>query len=270
MLQQAVDLREEADALYALLDRLDESDWARPTLFKAWTVDDIVQHLHDSDLLAAASERDPEEYARTRAAIIARRDAGMTRVEETRARLGDLTGRRLLAVWRETLNALCSALERRNPNDRLKWSGPDMGVRMFATARQMEVWAHGQAIYDLKGIERTNTDRIRNIAVIGVRTFGWTFANRGETAPGAPPFVRLTAPSGAIWEWNDPGAAASVTGDAVEFCQVVAQVRNIADTRLAVAGDAAERWMSIAQCFAGPPETPPAPGTRYRATPTTQ
>jgi len=264
MLQQAIDLREEADALYRMLDRLDERDWACATQFKAWTVNDIVQHLHDSDLLAAASARDPEEFARLRADIMARRE-GKSRVEEARERLGHLTGRSLLKVWRETLDDLCTMLEARDPNDRLKWSGPDMGVRMFATARQMEVWSHGQAIYDLKGVARENTDRIRNIAVLGVRTFGWTFANRGKQAPDVTPFVCLTAPSGMVWEWNDPQSPASVKGGAVEFCQVVTQVRNIADTRLSVSGDAAERWMRIAQCFAGPPENPPAPGSRFMA-----
>jgi uncharacterized protein (TIGR03084 family) len=153
-------------------------------------------------------------------------------------------------------------LETRDPKDRLRRSGPDMGVRMFATARQMETWAHGQAIYDLKGVDRTNTDRIRNIAELGVRTYGWTFANRDEEMPGATPYVRLTAPSGAVWEWNEPSSANAVEGDAVAFCQVVAQVRNVKDTGLTVIGDAATRWMGIAQCFAGPPEDPPAPGAR--------
>jgi uncharacterized protein (TIGR03083 family) len=55
MLQQAIDLGAEADALHRLLDRLDESDWSRPTLFKEWTANDILQHLHDSDLLVTAS-----------------------------------------------------------------------------------------------------------------------------------------------------------------------------------------------------------------------
>jgi uncharacterized protein (TIGR03084 family) len=263
MLQQAVDLREEADALNQLLESLDDGDWDRPTLFKAWTVNDVIQHLHDSDLLAAASARDPEEYSRLRADIMARRDAGKTRVEEARERFGELTGRRLLASWRETLGNLCDMLERRDPKDRLRWAGPDMGVRMFTTARQMETWAHGQAVYDLKGVDRANTDRIRNIAELGVRTYGWTFANRDEDAPGAAPYVRLTAPSGAVWEWNEPSSANAVEGDAVAFCQVVAQVRNIEDTGLTVKGDAADRWMRIAQCFAGPPEDPPAPGARH-------
>ena len=262
MLQQALDLRAEGDALHELLDSLDDADWDRPTLFKAWTVNDVIQHLHDSDLRAAASLRDPEEYSALQAEILARRDAGMTRVEEARERFGDLLGRRLHAAWYETLQNVCSMLETRDPSDRLRWSGPDMGVRMFATARQMETWAHGQAIYDLKGVTRENSDRLQNIAVIGVKTFGWTFRVHEQPAPEVPPYVRLTAPSGAIWEWNDPGTDDRVEGDAVEFCQVVTQTRNVADTGLKVTGETAERWMAIAQCFAGPPETPPAPGLR--------
>jgi hypothetical protein len=57
-----------------------------------------------------------------------------------------------------------------------------------------------------------------------------------------------------------------IEGDAIEFCQVVAQTRNIADTSLKVAGETAAAWMAIAQCFAGPPETPPPPGSRFRQT----
>jgi uncharacterized protein (TIGR03084 family) len=132
------------------------------------------------------------------------------------------------------------------------------------TARLMETWAHGQAIYDLLGHQRKDTDRIRNVAVIGINTFGWTFANRGLPVPAQRPYVRLAAPSGATWEWGEPDSASGVDGRAVEFCQVVTQVRNIADTGLKVVGETAASWMSIAQCFAGPPESPPAPGTRFR------
>ena len=133
---------------------------------------------------------------------------------------------------------------------------------MFTTARTMETWAHGQEVYDLVGATRTHTDRIKHVATIGVKTFGWTFANRGLPAPGPPPWVRLVAPSGAIWEWNEPSETDFVRGDAVEFCQVVTQVRNVADTALEVKGPVATQWMAIAQCFAGGPADPPAPGTR--------
>jgi uncharacterized protein (TIGR03084 family) len=140
-----------------------------------------------------------------------------------------------------------------------------MGVRMFTTARQMEIWSHAQAIYDMKGIERpAAAARLRNIAEIGVRTFGWTFTVHKLPVPPSVPHVRLTAPGGEVWEWND-GASDRVEGDALAFCQVVTQTRNVADTTLVVTGDIARHWMSIAQCFAGPPETPPARGTRFRS-----
>jgi len=98
--------------------------------------------------------------------------------------------------------------------------------------------------------------------VIGMKTFAWTFVNRGLEPPGAPPYVRLAAPSGAVWEWGEPSETECVRGDAVDFCQVVTQVRNVADTKLVVVGDVATRWMSIAQCFAGGPVDPPGPGER--------
>ena len=141
-----------------------------------------------------------------------------------------------------------------------------MSARSSITARLMETWAHGQAVYDMLGVERVNADRIRNIAVLGINTFGWTFATHKQPLPAIAPHVRLTAPSGAIWTWNEPSETDLIEGSATEFCQVVTQVRNIADTRLKVVGEAATRWMAIAQCFAGPPETPPAPGTRFRET----
>ncbi len=262
MLPQATDFRAEADALRELLVTLPDTDWGRATRFKQWTVNDIVQHLHDGDLMAAASVAGPEHFAQFRAERQALIDGGMTRVEAARHRLGDLTGPRLLDRWFAQMAELCEKLSAMPPDTRLKWAGPDMGVRMFTTARQMETWAHGQAIYDLMGRTRTPADRLRNIAEIGVRTYGWSFANRQRSVPGPAPYVRLTAPSGALWEWNDPTPDNVVEGDALPFCQVVAQTRNIADTDLKVTGEPARIWMSLAQCFAGPPQDPPAPGTR--------
>jgi uncharacterized protein (TIGR03084 family) len=265
MLPQAADFRAEADELYQLLVTLEDADWDRVTLFKRWTVNDIVQHLHDGDLMAAASVAGPEHFEKFRTERQALIDRGMTRVQAARHRLGDLTGSRLREAWYSRVAELCGKLSAMPTDARLKWAGPDMGVRMFTTARQMEAWAHGQAIYDLLGRRRTPTDRLRNIAEIGVRTYGWTFANRGRAVPGHAPHIRLIAPSGAVWQWNDPTPDNAVEGDALPFCQVVTQTRNIADTDLRVIGEPARVWMSLAQCFAGPPNDPPAPGTRYMA-----
>lgn len=264
-LQQVTDLAAEADEFDALLARLAPQDWSRPTQFKQWTIDDIVQHLHMGDRLALASATDEAAFAALMADIQAQRATGLSRVEETRQRLGDLTGAALRSRWRATLRELCTALADRPADARLKWAGPDMGVRMFTTARQMEVWSHAQAIYDRMGLDRPPpSPRLRNIAEIGVRTFGWTFRVHGRPVPDTVPHVCLDASGGETWRWNESTTTDRVSGDAVAFCQVVTQTRNIADTTLTVEGAVAEEWMSIAQCFAGPPETPPAKGMRFR------
>ncbi len=266
MLQQVTDLRDEADELHRLLAPLADDDWSRPTQFKAWTVNDIVQHLHASDILGLASATDAAAFAALHAEIRARRESGLSRLEETRQRMDGLTGAALLARWHQVLSDLCDALAAKAPDARLTWVGPDMGVRMFATARQMEIWSHAQAIYDLLGSTRpAPSPRIRNIAELGVRTFGWAYRNRGEAVPETMPSVRLENGFGPAWAWPAPDTGNAVSGGAVGFCQVVTQTRNVADTDLVVSGDVARHWMSIAQCFAGPPETPPAPGTRHAA-----
>jgi hypothetical protein len=55
MLDQALDFRDESDALFALLDTLANDDWARETQFKRWTPDDIIAHLHMGNYAADLS-----------------------------------------------------------------------------------------------------------------------------------------------------------------------------------------------------------------------
>ena len=256
-MEQADDLRAEGAALCELLEGLGDDDWSRVTPFKNYTVHDVISHLHTTDLAATVALREPDRFRE----LAARRDPAL-HVTSGGEAPADMPGSALREQWIEYLNKLCALLDGVDIKMRVPWFGPDMSVRMFASARQMETWAHGQDIYDLERAPRTNTDRLRNIAQIGVRTYGWTFVNRGESVPEPAPYVHLTAPSGAIWEWNEEDAANCVRGDAVQFCHVVTQGRNIADTSLEVIGENAERWMAVAQCFAGGPVDPPAPGER--------
>jgi uncharacterized protein (TIGR03084 family) len=265
MLQQAIDLLAEADELSTLLRPLPDADYERVTAFKHYTINDVLRHLHQGDYMGELAIEGREAFETWYRGRQQRRAAGVSTRDDARLQFGHLAGRALHDAWRAKLDVLADKLGRMDQNARLPWAGPDMGVKMFTTARQMEVWAHGQEIFDVLGRERQPTDRLKNIAVIGVRTFGWTFANRGLPVPETPPYVRLTAPSGAVWEWNPPSDRNAVLGNALEFCQVVTQVRNIADTHLRVIGETAQRWMAMAQCFAGPPETPPPPGLRRRA-----
>ena len=266
MLPQIADFKAEADDLHAVLARLSDADFERETAFKAWTINDVLRHLHFGELMSLASLRSADEYRALRADVQARKARGLTTRDETRERLGSLgEGQALLAIWKAGVEDLCGRLAKLDPDARLAWAGPDMGVRMFATARQMETWSHGQEVYDVLGLDREPKARLKNICTIGVRTYGWTFVNRGIETPGPAPHVRLIGPGGDIWEWNEPQTGNRVDGSALEFAQVVTQVRNIADTRLAVTGTPATTWMAIAQCFAGPPEPPPVPGSRRRA-----
>lgn len=264
MLQQALDFREESDALCALLDTLPDQDWERKTQFKGWTINDVVAHLHLGNYLADLSLKDGAAFLDfLRGFTAASKHAG-GHLAFTHSWLAGAKNRALLERWRAFYREMTERFVVADPKKRVKWAGPDMSVRSSISARLMETWAHGQAIYDILGRERSNTDRLKNIAVIGINTFGWSFTNRGLAVPADRPYVRLTAPSGALWEWNSPSQENLIEGSAVEFCQVVTQVRNIADTTLRVVGATATAWMAIAQCFAGPPENPPAPGSRFR------
>lgn len=256
------DLRAEGDELYRLLQGLNDDDWTRETTFKSWTVNDVVQHLYFGDHLGVMSHKNGEEFLTFMAEV---QKSGLSLVDYTRQWLNGQSGPSMVERWRSHFVGMCDRFAASDPHMRLTWAGPDMGLKMFATARLMETWAHAWEIYDLLKAPRQQTDRIRHIVTIGVKTYGWTFANRKQEVPGHAPYLKLSAPSGAIWEFNAPQEDNQIVGEAVEFCQVVTQVRNIADTGLELKGEAAQRWMAIAQCFAGPPEQPPAKGTRVAA-----
>lgn len=264
-MEQADDFLAESQALHALIADLSPDDFGCRTLFKGWTIGQILQHLHYFNRMAVLSLQDRaaflDEYAQFEEAL--RAEKSMLGITDRLLR--GLSGTALRDTWIAGADALAGAFADVDPKTRVAWAGPDMSARSSVTARLMETWAHGQAIWDLLGRQRQDHDRIRNIAHLGVATFCWTFQNRGETPPDIAPHVRLTAPSGAVWTWGAPSAREQITGPATAFCQVVAQTRNVADVALTVTGPNATRWMAIAQCFAGPPEDPPAPGTRFIA-----
>ena len=177
-----------------------------------------------------------------------------------------LKGRELLDTGKSYYEKRTERFASADPKKRVKWMGPDMSARSSISARHMETWAHAQELYDTLGVDRINEDRIKNIVIIGNNTFKYCFTINKKELPEETPRLELTAPSGEVWEFNNPTNENKITGKAEEFCQVVTQVRNIEDVNLNVSGDIANDWMSIAQCFAGGAETPPQPGTRKKVT----
>jgi uncharacterized protein (TIGR03084 family) len=263
-LSQALDFRDECDALLAALENAPAEAWTEPTQFKGWTFDDVLGHLYFFDHASEVAARSRDEIQALFRDIFQASATGVALIDYSRRWLQGCAGTELVDRWRSQYQRLADIYGAFQPDQRLAWAGPDMSARSFMSARQMETWAHGQAIFDALGVDRIEHDRLRNIAVMGVNTFGWTFKVNRREVPTLKPYVRLASPSGAVWEWNDPASPERVEGSAVEFCRVVTQTRNVLDTGLAVTGDSARQWMASAQCFAGPPETPPAPGTRFK------
>lgn len=253
------DLADETRDLTAVLDRLDGTGWDTPTPADGWTVRDQVTHLAFFDDAVLLSLRDPGAFTAARAGHIALGDRFPDIIAERHRHLPGADARSWLTRSR---SALIEEYRAADPAARLPWYGPDMGVPSSVTARIMETWAHGQDIRDTVGATAIVTPRLRHIANLGVRTFGFCFGQRGLEIPDEPVRVELAGPAGETWGWGPEDAANRVTGAALDFCLVVTQRRNVTDTGLTVTGPVAERWIAIAQAFAGRPTDPPSPGSR--------
>ena len=266
MTPEALDFKAECDQIHALLKTQDETVFNKVTLFKDWTIGDVIRHLHLWNIAADMSLNNPDAFSKFVDQTMTQMGAGMSHLEfQTNYFIGQSSAD-IFATWAEYYPDMADRFHAADPDMRVKWVGPDMSVQSSIIARQMEHWAHAQAVFDALGVDRVNADRVKNVAHIGVTTFSWSFRVRGETPPAPKPFVKLTAPSGAVWTWNDEQSDNRIEGSAVAFAQVVTQCRNVADTGLIMTGDIAADWMAHAQCFAGRSETPPAQGMRHKVT----
>jgi uncharacterized protein (TIGR03084 family) len=158
----------------------------------------------------------------------------------------------VLDWWRTSRAAEVAAFRPLQPDLQLAWYGPPMKARSAVIARLMETWAHGQDVVDALGLTRVPTDRLFHIAELGVKTFSWSFVNRGLDVPTDRVRVALDGPNGLTKTWNEQFYN-SITGSVEQFCLVVAQRRHYLDSGLVIEGDTARRWMEVAQIFAGPP-----------------
>lgn len=244
------DLADETAALLDLIGRLDGAAWDAPTPAAGWSIRDQITHLayfDDATLLAMA---DPGAFARQRAELMA---LGPGFPDAVAAVYAGWSGERCRTWFELSRASLLDAYRAADPALRLPWYGPDMGLTSSATGRLMETWAHGQDLVDTLGAVRPATARLRHVADIGVRTFTFAFQLRGLPVPDRRVRVELDGPDGARWTWGPDSAQDAVRGAALDFCLVVTQRRNVADTHLEVSGPIAAEWMSIAQAYAGAP-----------------
>jgi len=257
------DLEAEQSALGKVLDRLSEAEWEAQTHNPGWSARNQVSHLSYFDEAAARAITDREAFAAQVKAFMQNAPEQETAYVQ---RGRDMEPSGVLDWWRSASSGLIAAARTVDPVQRLAWFGPDMSPASFLTARLMETWSHGLDVVDVVDADRPDTDRLRHVAFLGVRTRAYSYTTRGMQQPDTPVRVELTLPSGEPWALGGAAAEDVIRGTATDFCRVATQRRHVADTDLEVRGEAAEEWMGIAQAFAGPPGGGRQPGefTRER------
>lgn len=244
------DLREEGRELDALVAELPGPDWSRPTPAPGWSIAHQIAHLHWTDRAATASLTDAAGFARMVEEALAAPDSFVDEGAREGARLPPAD---LLARWRSGRAVLDAALAAASPAARFPWYGPPMKAASMASARLMETWAHGQDVADALGVRRTPTARLRHVARIGVRARDYAYAVRGLPAPAEEFRIELAAPDGSgVWSYGPADAPQRITGPALDFCLLVTQRAHRSDLALTATGPDADRWLGIAQAFAGP------------------
>jgi uncharacterized protein (TIGR03084 family) len=251
------DLKAEGDQLWAAVSGLPDSTeegWRTPTPAAGWDVATQVAHLLWTDevaVLAAGSSTPEGKEAWDEVVLQAIGDPDGF-VDAQALEISRLAPQALLARWGAAREALNRALREVPEGQKMPWFGPPMSPASMATARFMETWAHALDVYEALGSVPEPTDRIRHVAHLGVRTRNFAFSVHQLEPPAEEFLVQLTAPSGETWSFGPEDAAQSVTGSAYDFCLLVTQRVHREDTDLVAVGDDAERWLGIAQAFAGP------------------
>ncbi|MFF3322952.1 TIGR03084 family metal-binding protein [Streptomyces sp. NPDC002889] len=244
------DLRSESDELDQLVGELSPGQWASPTPAAGWSVAHQIAHLAWTDRAALIAVTDPEGFAAEVEKALVAPDSFVDEGAEAGAALPPAA---LLARWRQGRERLQQALREAPAGSRFPWYGPPMSAASMATARLMETWAHGQDVSDALGVVRPPTARLAHVAWLGVRTRDFAFGVHGLTPPAEPFRVELTGPDGQLWTYGPEDAVQSVTGPALDLCLLVTQRAHRADLSLRADGADADRWLDIAQAFAGPP-----------------
>jgi uncharacterized protein (TIGR03084 family) len=243
------DLAAESAWLDAAVRDLDDGSWRRPTPAPGWTIAHQIAHLAWTDDRAICSATDPEAFAATLNQVLTGEVTVDSAAEEGAADPPPV----LLQRWRDGRRRLAETLKALPPGTRMPWYGTSMSPVSTATGRVMETWAHGQDVAETIGVPHPATSRLRHVAHIAVRARDYAFVANGLTPPPDLFFVEVTAPDNTIWTWGPDDAEQRISGTALDLCLLATQRRHRSDTGLLALGPDANRWLDIAQAFAGPP-----------------
>jgi len=244
-------LSEQQAELGYLLDGLPEAQWHAATRCEGWDVADVVLHLAQSDELAIAS-------ATGRFGEVASQQSGAPvgglSVDESAALMVEreraLPVTELLGRWTSTTARLVELLDGMDLSTRVTWVAGELSARTLATTRLAETWIHAGDVADALGRELAVTDRLRLVARLAWRTLPYAFNTAGQTLRG-PVAFRLTSPSGDLWDFlPDQPAITTITGPAVDLCDVAGRRRDPAGTSLAGDGPDAADVLALVRTYA--------------------
>lgn len=244
------DLEAEQEALDVLVADISDADWDLATPAADWSVRDQISHLAFFDEAGLLAAVDPDGFAEQAALLMeAALEPGRDDMSLEQGRASSPA--ELLTWWRGARSGMMPVFRGLDAKARVPWYGVSMGARSFATARLMEVWAHGQDVVDALGVEREPTERLRHVAHIANGARPYAYLVNGLDMPASSIRVELEAPSGETWTWGEEESPERITGSALDFCLVAIQRRHVDDVNLEIVGDDARQWAGIIQTFAG-------------------
>lgn len=245
-------LREQHEELEQVLGSLSDQGWATPTpRCPGWTVSDVVLHLAQTDEMALASARGRFDESLE---VLAGTLTSMSSVDEgAGAIVASQRGAppaEVHARWRAGASALCEALIDIAPSTRVRWVAGDLAARTLATTRLAECWIHTGDVLTALGRPIVAVDRMRHIARLAWRTLPYAFASAGRELSG-PVRFDLRGPGGSVWDFTpEAPALTTITGSALDLCQVAGQRAKAGDTDLRAVGPDGDQVLALVRTFA--------------------
>jgi uncharacterized protein (TIGR03084 family) len=234
----------EGDELDALVSG--EADWSTPTPATGWTIAHQIAHLAAADANVLIAVRTPAEFD----AVLKQAESAGSRHADFDAAAGAARPRSvLLQQWRAGRSEVAAVLRDLRLGQDFPWFGSQLTAALMVPLRLMEMWAHGQDIFDALGVQHRPTDRLRHVATLGVAGRELSFYAAELPTPAELFRVELTGPDGQIWVWGPEDARQQVRGSALDFCLRVTQRRLRAATDLTAVGEDARKWLEIARVF---------------------
>jgi uncharacterized protein (TIGR03084 family) len=238
--------------LNSILSGLSEDRWRAPTRCEGWDVSDVVTHLAQTDELAIASA--DGQYSEYLSQLSRDLGEGSGNVDEGAARMVEsergVPVSELFNRWNSASTRLVGVLDAMNLSTRVQWVAGELSARTLSTTRLSETWIHSGDVAEAVGVELQQTDRLRHIARLAWRTLPYAFTSSGHSMTGPVEF-RLTSPSGEPWDFvPDEPAVTTVSGSALELCNVASRRVNPEATSLVALGPDAAEVLALVRTYA--------------------